>query len=141
MREHPQPRAALHHHDVEAALPVGHAPAEHGELELTLADADEHERRAEDSRAPVDLDLHAHASHGRQATRECGDGDAMPIAEVPLEPLARANEAYVSANAARVEEDAAVHHADVHSRRARVRRELNRLGRHGADARGRARSG
>jgi hypothetical protein len=103
---------------VQAAPPVRNAFAECGELQLSLADADENERRSIPARGAVyfELDVEARNAHEDPDRRRCG-GES--VAEQSLELFARAHQLHVRADGARVEEEVPVHVADVGAHRDR----------------------
>src|SRR5687768_2690043 len=109
-RGEPRTRSALDDHHVQAPASVFGAPAERGELELALADADEHQRRHVRAQLPFDLDLDGEHTWADQQAN-AGDDAREPIAEEALEALAQPDEGDVAADRARVEEEMIVHDA------------------------------
>jgi hypothetical protein len=108
---------------VQASPAVWNPLAKRGELQLPLADADEDHRGSIHVALAVDFDFDRKQAKLEQGAQRCHCG-CDPISKAGLQVFAGANEMDVRADAARVEEEPAIHDADIGRARRAVRGKL-----------------
>ena len=92
--------------------PSFHASAQHRQLELTLTDADERERRPVRFFENVARESQREGLHAREGP-DHGQARGEPVAHSRLESLTHTHEVRVDTDRAGVEEETAVHETDV----------------------------